>query len=146
MTMWRAEIERYLDDPRCPGTLTLYRAEEVMGVWDVYTDSGGPPDPTAYGGPTPPLTWQMVEPIDAHHGRRQEFPHARIVPADLDDAKARFSRRTFEGPDFFMTHFMGRSTGCFGPFDRDQWTEYVGVMNGAFEEGGPFPIRVMEAV
>ena len=146
MTMWRAEIERYLDDPRCPGTLTLYRAEEVMGVWDVYTDSGGPPDPTEYGGPTPPLTWQMVEPIDAHHGRRQEFPHARIVPVDLDDAKARFSRRTFEGPDFFMTHFMGRSTGCFGPFDRDQWTEYVGVMNGAFEEGGPFPITVVEMV
>jgi len=146
MTVWRAEIERYLDDTRCPGTLTIYRGGEVMDTFDVYTDSGGPPDPTAYGGPTPPIVWQMTERIDEHPGRKQAFPHARIVPMDLADAKDRYPRRTFEGPDFFMTHFMGRSTGCFGPWEREQWGDYVDGMNEAFDEGGPFPITVVEMV
>ena len=146
MSMWRAEIERYLDDSRCPGVLTMYRDGEVMGTFDVYTDSGGPPDPAAYGGPTPPIVWQMTEPIDTHPGRTQTFPHARVVPMDLEDAKARFPNRTFEGPDFFMTHFMGRSTGCFGPWERDQWTDYVNLVNDAFDEGGPFPVTVVEMV
>lgn len=147
----RLELVRDLELPHCEGTLTLYRDgedEPIRGWGGIYTDADGPNDPQAYKGPTPAIPFWITEKIERHPGRAKTFPHAILMPVDLQAAEEDYPNRTFRGPDFFLWHFVsgapGSSTGCCGPHENAVWSDSTPVLNEIIEAEGRLLLNVID--
>lgn len=104
-----------------PGVLEFYKGHELLEVVPVITGHLEL-DPHQYGGITPPVVWEVIEPVHDHEegngGYSGEF--AKIMPFNTDSFDEEYSKRTYkrEG-DRFKFHPVrwqkGKSTGCICP-------------------------------
>lgn len=130
-----------------PGVCLLVDTEtaEAVAGWPCIT-GGEILDDTQYGGITPSIPWFIEKPI-----RRRKRPvgegkldYTILWPAlpeeDENYYLRRYANRTLYGPDYFMIHPAGRSSGCIA-IDARVWKEAKKTINAALrqnqQEGRP---------
>ena len=143
---YTAEVIRKDKAPNGAGVLTLYQDGEAIRSWDCIT-GGSQLDPHAYGGVTPPIFWEMIEPIQMRTltESNQRLEMARIVPCYAEEA-AQYPKRTFDRleNDPFMIHVAGRSTGCIAVLSS-VWRDCVSDLNSAWQANkGSLVVHVIE--
>jgi len=106
--------------------------DNEIARWDVVLGNTSQKVSSEYGGPTPPLTWVMVETIEtrSHPKSGSTFPFARIIPVGDKD---QYHKRTFDlGTYPFMIHAAGRSTGCIAI--KGNFSAAADVLNKCFKD------------
>lgn len=110
---------------------TLYEAPCITG--------GSKLDPRSYGGLTPPIQWEIAEPIQSRRlsQANRSLVMARMKPCDLAAARHDYPNRTFERMELdpYMLHWAGISSGCVA-IPSPYWSSFPPLFNEALKANG----------